>query len=712
MRACKMKLKKRRNLHALYSLIFASFSIGCSTTAPPARHLKLAWQASGVSNTLPAVDQAEPVNAETDAAKNRAIFFTKEKAPRPVVKKVGAAGRHGENGNIDLQFRDADIHAVIDAILGEELKLDYTIAPAVQGKITLRTRKPLTKEALLPALEAALHSVSATIIEQDGAYHVIPLDAAQQWVKGVSQVRAYGPISPGFAVEILPLKYIPAREMQNILEAVVPKGTVLQADDVHNHLVIAGSSQDRAAVQQTVEGFDVDWLEGMNFALYQVENSSPSQIITELKEIFQPPIGVIGSRVRFVGLDRIHSILGIARDRSDLELIEDWIKRLDVTKTSERRVFVYNVQNGNAKDLAKALRQLLGEKVGSEQTNTDTTSPLPTGTEGYGPDGLSMEKSENRPLVGTVQGQGEGRASKLVAVEETNSLLYYGTEDEYRVIKDALQQLDIVPRQVMIEAILAEVTLNDSLRYGVQWFFDAGENTVTLSASDTGAIASLFPGFSYVYSGGADVRVVLNALQERTDVRVLSAPKLSVLNNQKAMLQVGDQVPIVTQTSQATISPNAPIVNQVQMRDTGVILEITPRINENGSLILDVSQEVSDVTQTTSSGIDSPTIQRRKIRTFVLTNDGFTVALGGLIRENGRENNSGLPFIKDIPIIGNLFRNNVFENRRTELIVLLVPHVMRNQAETRAVVDALLEGLNAAGQVTERAKPLWPSLRK
>lgn len=189
-------------------------------------------------------------------------------------------------------------------------------------------------------------------------------------------------------------------------------------------------------------------------------------------------------------------------------------------------------------------------------------------------------------------------------------------------------------------------------------------------------------------------------------MKILSAPKISVLNNQKASLQVGDQVPIVTQTSQGTDAGGAPIISTIQMRDTGVILEVTPRVNDNGNVILDVMQEVSEVAQTTSSGIDSPTIQRRKIHSVVATRDGFTVALGGLIRESGGVGNSGIPLLKDMPVVGNLFRNNTSDTRRTELVVLLVPHVMRNQMETQSVVDALVDGLDAASQLAEHARPL------
>ncbi len=687
--------------------------------------IKLPWRAPNETHDL--TKQLESREFEDsvsfDKQELNTTYFGNVKTDRPALKGGNSHTSLNKEAGTDIQFRDADIHSVIDAILGDALKLNYTIDPSIQGKITLRTRGPLSKTALLPVLETALLSVSAAIVQQGSIYHVMPLDLAPQRVRGANRLIHNGAATPGFGIDILPLRYVKAQEIQKIINSVFPKGTVLQADETYNHLVISGTSEDRMAVQRMVESFDVDWLQGMSFALYRVEHSSPTQLIAELQEIFQSPIDVMGSRVRFVALNRMHAVLGISKDRSDLEVIESWIKRLDISKTDEQRVFVYNVQNGNAKELVAALRQLFGgggTTSASDQQGDSGLSEKSNIAES-GAQGMSMQQDSpikmdayektSMPTGGYPSNQSSNRSSKLVASEETNSLLYYGTEKEFRVIKDALIQLDIIPRQVMIEAILAEVTLNDDLRYGVQWFFDSKQNSVELSAAETG-ISSLFPGFSYVYSGGSDVRVILNALQSKTDVRVISAPKLSVLNNQKANLQVGDQVPILTQTSQSTIAPGAPIVSSIQMRDTGVILDIKPRINENGSLLLDVTQEVSDVAKTTTSGINSPTIQKRKIQTSVLTNDGYTVALGGLIRDNISESNSGVPLIKDIPVFGNLFKDNSSGNKRTELIVLLVPHIMRNQAETQSVVDSMVSEMSSAAQIIDRVLPIAPETKK
>lgn len=599
---------------------------------------------------------------------------------------AGTLASSGIGDKFELNFQDADVRGVIDVVLGDILKLNYFVRPNVQGRITLRTGSPAGQEGLFSALEAALLSVGVVVIVDNGVYQVLTRDQAPEVLHGAGGVAGPATLRPGYAVEILPLRYVEPTEMQRILESVVPKRAILKADDRYRQLVVAGSSQERSAVRRTIESFDKDWLAGTTLALFQLEQTDADQLLAEIRQVFLPPMNFLGGRVRLVPIPNIRAVLGVAQDRADLEEAGQWIRRLDKTKASGTRLFVYNVQHGVAKDLVTALRHVLEGIVSDQQGNT---------------------VQANRALSEAGQNPASLPTS-LVAIDETNSILYYGDESKFELIRSTLEKIDVYPRQVMIEAILAEVQLNDSLQYGVQWSYDSGDNRVVLSTAESGSVGSKFPGFSYIYTGIADTRLVLNALAEKTEVRVLSAPKLSVLNNQKASLLVGDQVPVVTQTSQGTSTPGAPVINSVELRDTGVILEVTPRVSDSGSITLLVTQEVSDVAKTTSSGIDSPTIQRRRIQTTVATQDGYTVALGGLIRENKSQGNSGIPLLKDIPLIGRAFRSDSSDSRRTELIVLMVPHVMRNQEETASVVDALVSGMSAASKAADHVPPIQP----
>jgi general secretion pathway protein D len=243
---------------------------------------------------------------------------------------------------------------------------------------------------------------------------------------------------------------------------------------------------------------------------------------------------------------------------------------------------------------------------------------------------------------------------------------------------------------------IAEVRLNDELRYGVQWFFENGSFTNSLSFGGGLIPAATVPGYSMIFDT-ADVRVVLDALDEITDVSVLSSPTLLVANNETARLQVGDQVPVAVQSSTSVLDPDAPIVNSIEYRDTGVVLEVMPRVDSGDMVTLTVRQEVSDVVETQTSGIDSPTIQQREIETTVTVRSGQTVALGGLIRDQGSFGRSGVPVLSEIPVVGALFSTRSSTSSRTELIVQLTPRIIANAQDMYDATRQLREQLGNFG---------------
>ncbi|MBY0431764.1 MAG: type II secretion system protein GspD, partial [Rhodospirillales bacterium] len=277
---------------------------------------------------------------------------------------------------------------------------------------------------------------------------------------------------------------------------------------------------------------------------------------------------------------------------------------------------------------------------------------------------------------------------RVIADSRNNALLIMATPAEYKMVEQAVQKLDMVPLQVQIEATIVEVSLNDELRYGVQWFLKKGAGSFTLSDAASGAVAPIFPGFSFM-AKHADMRVVLNALESITDVNVVSSPSLMVLDNRMARLQVGDEVPVATQSAMSVLNPEAPIVNTIAFRQTGVILEVTPHVNSGGMCILEITQEVSDVAQTVSSGIDSPTIRQRGVQSTVAVHSGETIALGGLIRDNRSRGQDGVPFLQHLPVIGAAFRSTNDNHARTELLVLLTPRVIRSMDEARQATEEM-----------------------
>jgi general secretion pathway protein D len=309
------------------------------------------------------------------------------------------------------------------------------------------------------------------------------------------------------------------------------------------------------------------------------------------------------------------------------------------------------------------------------------------------------------PLPGAAGGDegislGEGAGAHITADEINNALLIMASPREYAVIEAALHELDVVPLEVLLEAAIAEVTLTSELRYGVQYFVQKGKNQALLTDTAT-PIAPSLPGFAYSFAS-ANIQVILSALEDATEVDVISAPEVLVLNNQTAILQVGDQVPIATQSAVSVVAGGAPVVNTIEYRDTGVTLKVTPRVNQGGMVMMDISQEVSDVAATTTSTLDSPTINQRKISSTVAVHDGQTIALGGLISDNRTKSKSGIPVLQNIPVLGSLFATTDHQDSRTELLVLITPHVVENAQKAQSVTEELRRKLPMTRQLFPR----------
>lgn len=588
--------------------------------------------------------------------------------------QVGTSGAT----TMQLSFVDTEIPMVVGAVLGDALGQQFTVDPEVKGNMTLQSTAPVAREQLFGILEAALRLHDVALVPARSGYRVVPMRDAPRSVQGIRTPESKG--LPGYGIEIVPLQHISVAEVEKILEPLAAPGSVLRMDAARNLLILAGTGQERAALIDVIKTFDIDVMAGMSFAIFPLEFVEADAIAAELEQVLNAAGSPLAKLVRLVPVPRLSALLGLSSRAEHLEQIEAWVRRLDVAdSTPGRRIHVYDVQNGRAADLAASLGSILSDGARDSLAAEHAVAPA------------QGDAAATRPI--TVKSAASGAWSvgrlRVVPSEGNNSLLIMATPSEYAVIQGALKKLDVAPRQVLIEATLAEVTLNDQLRFGIQWFSDFDDGNVTLSQSSGGGISSIFPGFSYVYTGSMRVDAVLNALEGITEVKVVSSPKLLVLNNHEAYLQVGDQVPIVTQTAVSVDAQTAPIVNSVQMRDTGVILRVTPRVNSNGLVMLDVSQEVSDVATTTTSGIDSPTIQQRRMSSTVAVHSGQTIALGGLIRENTADSQSGLPWLQRIPLLGRLLGSTNYSKRRTELMVLMTPRVMHDYGETRALTTYL-----------------------
>ena len=596
-------------------------------------------------------------------------------------------------GEFTLNFVDADLREVIRAMLQDALETNYTLDPRVQGMVTLQTTRPLSHAQILPTLEEILRLNGAALIEGDGVFRIVPIEEAGRSAPNLSFNDLRG---RGLTVRVVPLRFVSAPEIEDLLESFGSVAGGLRVDAGRNLVFLTGTRQELNSLSDMISVLDVDWMKGMSFALQPLKAAAPDTMVSELEQIFDDPSGPkLSGLLRFVPIERMDAVLIISKQPRYLDEALKWIDRLDQGDGDQKRIHVYYVQNRRAADLAEVLGQIFGVETATFGESTGDLSPdltpiiLTTGV-GAGGGGDAPPPAPTPMTGGPAAGEAASLAGldevRVIADEESNSLVILASSAEYEVVLAALDKLDILPLQVLIEATIAEVTLKDELDFGLRWFLQQGNNEFTFSDLAAGAVGAVFPGFSYVFNS-SDAQIALNALKGVTDVEVLSAPSLVVLDNQTGKLEVGDQVPVATRSSVSVTDPNAPTVNEVEQRDTGVILTVTPRVNAGGLVILEVVQEVSDAVETESSTINSPTIQQRKLESTIAIQSGETVVLGGLIRNRRKDITRGIPILSDIPILGNLFKTHDDEDRRGELLVLIRPVVIRNPDDARAVTE-------------------------
>lgn len=639
----------------------------------------------------------------------------------------------GPEATIVLNLSSVPLHQAAKTVLGDMIGVNYVVDPRVDGVISVQTTNPVNKADALELFQAALAPIGAVLVQARGSYRIAPADQAATGAITTGQTPAGGSVG-GNGIRVVSLKYVSATEVARVLEPMVPKGAIVQADDARNILALKGSPAEIDSMLDSVSIFDVDVMRGMSFAVVPVKTSQPEKMVEELKSIFSSEKeGPLKGRVRFIANTRLGAILVVTSQPSYLPRAQDWIRRLDAKAAgSERQLHVYQVQNRPVAELATVLQSMFSNemKIVRPTRNVSPRSPQVglTGTSARAstPNGIipnqdpspqALSKSGNpggdlQNLARALNNEPEAAVLdptdpnlsqtgsvgepplKIVADDTKNSLLIMANDRDYQRVLRVIQGLDVVASQVLIEAVIAEVTLNDQLQYGVQWqLAKGGTPTASFSNALTGGVAAAFPGFNYAVNA-ANIAATLSALNALTHVNVISTPSLMVLDNKTARLQIGDQVPITTQTATSTVTASTAIVNSITMQDTGVILSVTPRINESGRVQLEIEQEVSAVVKTTTSNIDSPTIQQRRVKTTVVVNDGEVLALGGMIQEQATKSSNQLPLLGDIPGVGAMFSSRNNNVQKTELVILITPRVVRDGTESRLVTEEYRRKMN------------------
>jgi len=634
----------------------------------------------------------------------------------------GRAPVPGEDGEITLNFEGQGIQEVVNAILGHMFQENYIIAPGVSGEVTFATAKPIKRDQVMPVLEMLLRWNGATLIWREGQYHVVPIAQA---VRGNLVPRFDSTESGiGYEVMVVPLRFISPSKMAEILEPYAREDGVFNADNARGLLFLAGTHYELSNYLQIIETFDVDWLEGMSVGMFSLERIEVGQLLPELEAVFgEEGETPLAGMFRFLPLERLNAIMVITPNEHYLEQAERWIRRLDRSSPEAgARLYVYRVKNLEADVLAGYLGDIFGTSAGGgNRSAREQRGGLAPGLEPASVSSVSeFQRERQRDQQGGQSRQratpggmqlGEDGSVRITAVAETNSLLIQASPSQYDAILSAIKRLDEEPLQVLVEAQVLIVDLNDQLSYGVSWFLanrgpDAGgpeipeefaasrrENFIRTGTDFFGAITRRAVDRTFVAA-------TITALETVSNVRTISAPSLVVRNNSSATINVGQQLPVQSTSFVTGGGTGASSIGSVRFISTGVILDVTPRVNPGGLVYLEISQEVSSPGP---SGVgDNPSINTRQISTEVAIQSGQTIMLGGLIQEDETRSRSGVPVLQRIPLLGNLFRTTGTQLQRTETLVLITPTVVNSTDRLREVSDQISSQFRALRPLRNR----------
>lgn len=577
-------------------------------------------------------------------------------------------------------FQDAQVDQAAKEVFGA-LGVNYTIDPSVTGRISFRIDRSLTKPQLLQAFEAALAANGVALVREGDSLTLTSRTKART----ASGIRAVADQPRGgYEVVAVPLAYAVATEVAKALDAIAGKGAVIYSDDKLGLIILGGSGPELQSALDTIKVFDQSGLQASRIRWFELSQASAVSVAAELEGMLRAAkIGGVG----VAPLKRLNGIILFGRTPAALDEVALWVNRLDAPmRDAASSLWIYRPRNTRAESLARTLTAVTGAHLTAEGPTTAPSSTVPRSVM---PGTAAVDDSPPQQGPSTLTADDDG--VRATFDKETNTLLISAPAWRWVQIQKVLAELDRPQGQLLIEASILEVSLTNDFRLGVDWSVVGASgrlNAVSTSGS-TATIRPTLPGLSVTFLD-TNIQAAVSALGARTTVEVVSAPKIITLDNHTARLQVGDQVPVVTQTSQGTSTAGAPLISTVDYRNSGVILSVTPRISGDDRIVVDVSQEVSSVVRTDTSGIDSPTIQQRQLSSTLVLSNGGVVALGGLISRTQNRGDRGVPFAKDIPGLGALFRTSSRNQTRTELIVLLSARIISDPVSVKSAMTDLM----------------------
>lgn len=702
-------LKYRSKINLLSLIMLAGLLASCVSLGPSRAPAGNQNQAGAAAAPVPAT------GSTTDAALESAAEATAQgaEAVDNGINRVGQIIQLGafvenipqveppENDVIELNYEQEDLRLVLEE-LGNALQINMVIDPTIDDRVSLRTSpdNPLQYADIWPLMRLLAANAGITIEQAGNVY---------QFLKNDSNIPVEI-VTPAFlnnatssiVLQLTPLIYVSMDAAEEILNPLLqPAGSIIRLGQ-SNILGISGTPGQLSRVNALLDIIDTDPFRNQGIQLYELLNSQATEVAEELQNILQLIEGA-NSSYQVLGLERINSVLVISPASRGFDEVTRWVRVLDAESQEQvEQLFFYKVKNLNAVTLAQTLTSVFEQdenevnrtaEEGSAETVADGPgdSPPPTVSDGT--------VSANLRVI-------------IVADEDTNSLLVRSTPRDYRQLLTTINNLDTVPLQVLINAVIGQVTLTDSNQFGVDWTRVSGNvnsgparlssrnlpagllNQAGLATQGSGLVLT-----QVFAEGSAIIDVTLNAIAQDNEVTLLARPSIMVINNQEGEIKVGQSVPIDTGT---TVTATATVGNIVY-RDVGIVLTITPHINEDGFINLEIFQSLSSVEDSSGGVSNNPIFTNQEITTTAVVADQATIILGGLIQEEELTQNTGVPVLRKIPLLGALFSYRESRSVRRELFVILRPQIIRGDETDVALMQQFRNTLSNVSALLQQA---------
>ena len=621
-----------------------------------------------------------------------------------------------------FNFDNADLYEVI-RVIAEIMKINYMIDPKVKGVVNIHTSGQITAEDVFPIFQAILKLNGATAVKKENIYEIVPLgDAKKSYTPPTIRLET-GKSLPEekYTIQIIPLKYIPVTEVSKMIKPFLSDGADIVEHPPHNILIIGDLTSNVKKSLEIIGLFDIDIFADLRVRIYPILNADVAEVAKEIEKIFSSfEVSIKSARgvgITFTPITRINSLLVVSSIPNIFEKVEGWLKELDKIPADGAKfsVFVYFVQNYKAKDLADILKEIfVTKKEKKAEVKEKVVTPEQPPVRGVRPPPTS-------PVTPTKEEAGavpEGEIN-IVVDETNNALAIRAFARDYRIILETIKKLDIYPKQVLIDVLLAEITLDEENQFGVEWSrlitskAPIAQQIVMGAQPPTDpfsqALTAVGIRYSIVELGGR-VSAAISAAATDNRLNVISSPHILASNNKEAKIQIGKSQPILTNTYTSTgVGTTTGVVEgTIEYKDIGIILTVTPRISDAGLITLEFQMEKSDVATVTLGTLPSvPVFDKKTAKTVLSVLEGQSIIIGGLIEDTKKRNKAGVPLLSKIPILGALFGTQDFENKKTELILMMTPHIITDHLQSNAVTQEFrekVEGLKKELEKKEKKK--------